>query len=109
MLYSNRLYVRYCGLYLKADWLRRTRPAVTVREQREAAKAMTQYFRDMAAAKNAEKAKYVAWPASATCMLDCTVRKPLVLCSRQTAVHRSGMLRMLHASVPQGLWLDEGK
>ena len=34
---------------------------MTIREQREAAKAMTQYFRDLAAAKNAEKAKYV-WP-----------------------------------------------
>jgi hypothetical protein len=35
----------------------RTKPAVTIREQREAAKAMTQYFRDMAAAKSAEKSK----------------------------------------------------
>lgn len=34
-----------------------SKPAVTIREQREAAKAMTQYFRDLNAAKNAEKAK----------------------------------------------------
>lgn len=36
---------------------RSSKPAVTIREQREAAKAMTQYFRDLNAAKNAEKAK----------------------------------------------------
>ncbi|EIE22230.1 hypothetical protein COCSUDRAFT_66513 [Coccomyxa subellipsoidea C-169] len=40
---------------------RSSKPAVTIREQREAAKAMTQYFRDLNAAKNAEKAKVFGW------------------------------------------------
>jgi len=47
----------YAGFHFIWFKCRSSKPAITVREQREAAKAMTQYFRDLNAAKNAEKAK----------------------------------------------------